>query len=81
MAKKKSKKYVLFGCPCAESERFSMQGYISSWPDGKIHLAQELSDAIVYDGAKTPGHGAPSDWMKLFKEDYGLDVHPVYVNK
>lgn len=80
MARRKaSKKYVLFGCPCSIDEHYSKKGYIGV--DGsKICLVEDIEDAMVYE-AKPAGHGAPEDWMKLFKEDYGLDVHPVHLSK
>ncbi len=76
---KRSKKYVLFGCPCSIDEHYAKKGYIGV-ADGKICLVEDQEDAMVYD-FKLAGHGAPKDWMKLFKEDYGLDVHPVYLRK
>lgn len=76
---KRSKKYVLFGCPCDSDSKYSEQGYIGI-ADGKICLVEDIAGAMVYD-AKPAGHGAPEDWIKLFKEDYDLDVHPVHLSK
>ena len=77
--RKKGKKYVLFGCPCASSEQYCIQGYVGIVED-KVCLVEDRDDALVYDASKPEGHGAPRDWVKLLKEDYGLDVHPVYLN-
>ena len=75
----KAKKYVLYGCPIDLSQRYEVKGYIGLLADGNVGLVIDRASAIVYTDDKEPGHGTPSDWAALFKEDYGLNVHPVYL--
>lgn len=72
------KKYVLFGCPVAASKRYDVKGYIGKTDEG-IDLVPELSDAIIYTDNKKQGHGAPADWIKMFKDEYGYNVNPVFL--
>lgn len=77
----KAKKYVLYGCPANLSQiDETEQGYVGKLSNRSVGLVIDRSAAIVYTDDKEPGHGTPSDWVALFKEDYGLNVHPVYLN-
>ena len=75
----KAKKYVLYGCPIDLSQRYEVEGYVGILADRSIGLVIDKASAIVYTDDKKPGHGTPTDWAKLFKEDYGLNVHPIYL--
>lgn len=82
MARRKKateKKYVLYGCPIDLSQRYEVKGYIGELSDGMIGLVSSRDSALTYTDDKESGHGSPADWIKLFKEDYGLNVHPVYL--
>ena len=81
MAKRKrARRYVLFGCPISLDERYVIQGYIGKLNEkGQVGLVPEKANALVYVDDKKPGHGSPDDWVKLFKEDYGLNVHPIFL--
>lgn len=77
----KAKKYVLYGCPVNLSQMDEIeQGYVGKLSNGSVGLVIDRDAAIVYTDDKKPGHGTPSDWVALFKEDYGLNVRPVYLN-
>ena len=78
--KKKTRTYVLFGCPISLDKRYSCQGYIGTLQTGEIGLVLGKENAFKYVDDKDPGHGTPEDWVKLFKEDYGLNVHPIFLN-
>lgn len=83
MARRKKvtrKKYVLYGCPIDRSQRYEVKGYIGTLSDGTIGLVNSRDSAFTYVDDKKPGHGTPDDWVKLFKEDYGLNVHPIFLN-
>lgn len=84
MAKQKKKKtgktYVLFGCPISLDERYDCQGYVGTLEDGSIGLVDGKANAFQYVDDKKLGHGTPEDWIALFKEDYGLNVHPIFLN-
>lgn len=79
------KRYVLFGCPVDKPKRYSDKGYIGVLQTGDIGLVSDGVDSLipknakVYVDDKEPGHGTPDDWAKLFREDYGLNVHPVFL--
>lgn len=82
MARRKnatSKKYVLYGCPIDLSKRYEVKGYIGTLSDGTIGLVSSRDLALTYTDDKESGHGSPADWIKLFKEDYDLNVHPIYL--
>lgn len=78
--KKTRKTYVLFGCPASAEERYDCQGYVGLLQTGSIGLVNSIEQAYKYTDDKDPGHGTPEDWVKLFKEDYGLNVHLVFLN-
>jgi len=78
---KKTRTYVLFGCPVAVPERYEQKGYVGLDGQGSIALVEDIEDAFKYEDSKEPGHGTPDDWAKLFKEDYGLNVRPVKLAK
>jgi len=78
--KPSKKSYMLFGCPIAIDSRYTVDGYIgllSKNGNNEIGLVSKQK-AFIYTDDKTPGHGTPDDWIKLFKEDYGLNVHPIF---
>lgn len=77
--KKTGKPYVLFGCPINIDERYICQGYVGKLEDGSIGLVDDKANAIHYLDDKMPGHGTAEDWICLFKKDYGLNVHPVFL--
>ena len=82
MARRKKmtgKKYVLYGCPIDLSQRYEIKGYIGTLSDGTIGLVNSRDSAFTYTDDKESGHGTPEDWVKLFKEDYGLNVHPIFL--
>lgn len=77
--KKLARKYVLFGCPIDLNQRYEVKGYIGKLDNGNVGLIDDRDSAIVYVDDKKPGHGTPQDWAALFKEDYGLNVHPIFM--
>lgn len=82
MAKKRKKTnltYVLHGCPVDIMTRYDVTGYVGKLADGKVGLVSSREAAFIYRDDKDPGHGAPEDWVKLFREDYGLNVKPVFL--
>lgn len=87
MAKKSKKEYVLFGCPADLSSRYDESGYVgldTGFPptaQSNVVLVDDIEQAFHYVDDKEPGHGTPADWVKLFKEDYGLNVHPIMLEK
>lgn len=74
------KTYVLYGCPIDSSLRYEVTGYVGRLPDGKLGLVGPRSSALVYTGGKKPGHGTPTDWAEFFKEEYGFNVHPIFLD-
>lgn len=71
-------KYVLFGCPIDKSVRYDVEGFIGQLPNGDIGLI-DRDKAFVYVDDKAAGAGNPEDWVKVFKKDYGLNVHPLFI--
>ncbi len=69
----------MFGCPISLDERYTCQGYVGKLQTGGIGLVLGKENAFKYVDDKDPGHGTPEDWVKLFKEDYGLNVHPIFL--
>ena len=78
--KKTRKPYVLYGCLASAAERYDCQGYVGLLQTGSIGLVSIIEQAFKYTDDKDPGHGTPEDWVKLFREDYCLNVHPVFLN-
>ena len=70
---------MLFGCPIDISKRYDVEGYVGTLQTGDIGLVSDKLSAYTYVDDKEPGHGTPTDWAKLFKEDYGLNVHPIFI--
>lgn len=77
--KKTIRTYVLYGCPIDVSQRYDVEGYVGVADDGSVGLVKNRDKAFMYNDDKKPGHGTPEDWIKLFKEDYGFNVHPVFL--
>lgn len=69
----------MFGCPTSLDEQYGCQGYVGMLEDGSVGLVNDKANAIHYVDDKKSGHGTPDDWAKLFREDYGLNVHPVFL--
>lgn len=81
MAKNKAtgKPYFLYGCPIDIKQRYDVEGYVGALEDGSIGLVNDKANALRYVDDKQPGHGTPEDWIAFFKEDYGLNVHPIFL--
>lgn len=70
---------MLYGCPIDIHTRYEVEGYVGTLQTKEIGLVSSKKSAFIYTDDKEPGHGTPSDWVKLFKEDYGLNVHPIFI--